>query len=558
MASRTPDGFDGGKPEKISLKMSPEDHSDVDRDAKGFLPLEIIAERGKRALDVIESTDVREMAAIRITKMGLVPNTPPEGRFTEIPEDITPGDLFVSGTMLAPIPVCAADGINWQRMEIGFSFYRNSRMGRPKVIFSLFPSERTSNFLRPINERVAERQRGFEVIMRGVFNRKIPTETFFGLKEKIEPIYERWVREKVQEMIDRGEYSGIVSAVEGEKGLFAGSDLKIDSVLKDVDASLKETLRGPTGGIEVPSYQSWAGTEAQEGWLRLCRLPSYADDYMKKEKAFLDANSDRIIEAAGDPDHILLFGIGNFEKEAELLKKFLNRQNEKDLTVHGIDVGTEFHLCAFKAMADIRKEMAKPVKYRGHIALFACAPAISDYINKTSPEKDPTVLRICLGNTFGNFSKDENPWDNLAGNMKKGDRLLISADTVQRGPSEEERKAKIDWILSRYQSREWREWAMNPLYRAFGKDHRWLLSSDNLTISWDETIHGVVFRYRFPEAVDNRQGMCFSKDEEIELHRSRKIDPDRFVREAGRNGFTIREQILNEAGDFGYYILEKL
>jgi uncharacterized SAM-dependent methyltransferase len=556
---RNPDN----KEDLVCMGMTDADKQDIEHSVSRLLPLDRIAKQAKKALDMLESTDIKAKVEIEITKIGIVPEGPPDERFNHLPEDIVKGDIFASGRMRVPIPVCSKndanpDELNWKMLEIGFSFYRSRRMDRPKIIFSIFPYEQTSGFLKPSTERVAERQAGFERLRKYIFRGKIPIETFIGLKEKFEPIFERWLRDHVQKMVDTGEFSKIVGAVEAEKTLFKGSDLKIDSVLNGVDDKLRETLKSPSGNICVPSYQSWAGTEAQQGWLKLCQLPSYAEDYFKKEIDFLTQNGERISQAAGDPDHILFFGIGNFEKEAFLLKMMLGARSDKEVTVHGIDIGTEFHLCAFKGMADIRKETGKPVKYRGHIALFESAPDIADYIHDTHRENETKILRICLGNTFGNFSKDENPWEDLAGSMKKGERLLISADIVQRHPSEEIRKAKIEGVLARYQSREWKQWVLNPLYRAVGLNNRWIISPDNVEIAWDEATHGVVFKYRFPEKVVITDDLKFAKDEVIELHRSRKIDPDRLNMEAGRNGFEVKDLISNEAGNFGYFLLEKL
>lgn len=545
---------EGDKAERIKLAKTPEDKTDIKRDAKAYLPLQVIADCSKRALDVINyDTNVRSKARIVITEIGVVPNIPPDSRFAEIPEDIPKEALFVCGKMLAPIPVCpgslaSPERLEWKLLQLDFSYYRTGPGDKPKIITSLFPYEKSSNFLKAESERIAERQKGFERLRRGTYGRRIPNETFHGLKEKFELVFERWIIEHVQRLIDEGDLSEIASAVENERSLFSSADLRIDTeaTTNIMDQNLEKTLRKPTP-MHIPSSQCYVGEKAQAGWLKLCNAPAY--DLSNREMEFLSDRVVKIAEAVGSVDQVIIFGLGNAKKEMKLIEEILKNYQKGTLRVHGIDVGSKFHLHALERMKNIRTETKKPVKYRGYVALFEKASEITERI-RTRPSSDSRFLRVSFGNTFGNF---DDAWSVFTEDMKKGDALVITSDIV---PSRQDptRESKIDEIVARYEIPQWREWVLNPLYRAGFMGQ---VSPDNVKVMWNDTTSAIEFTYQFTESVDNGKGIQFGQGDQIKLYSSRKIELEQFEREAIRSSFVITEKFENDDGDFGCFVLEK-
>ncbi|MBU0667786.1 L-histidine N(alpha)-methyltransferase [Patescibacteria group bacterium] len=549
----------------IELDLTSEDVTDVRRDAATYLPLDVISKRARMALEaIIFSSKVRSMARIEITEIGVVPDVPPDNRFKEIPEDIPKGALFVCGKMLAPIPMCKTniknpedekkdeDGkkdkdLGWKLLHLDFSYYRTGPGNKPKIIISVFPYKRSSDFLKPENERIAERQKGFERLRRGTYGRKIPNETFHGLKEEFEPIFERWIIEHVQRMIDEGDLKDIAGAVENEKSLFSGADLQIDATATTavMDADLKKELQ-MAAPVHISSSQCYVGEQAQSGWLRLCNAPSY--DLTGREQEFLSKHARKIAEEAGQVDHAIIFGVGDAKKETLFIKELLEGNQNREMRVHGIDVGSKFHLHALEGMKTIRTETEKNIKYRGYVALFEKAFEITDGIRMRSTG-NPKFLRVSFGNTFGNF---DDAWSVFTKGMRKGDVLVITSDIV---PSRQDpaRESRINEIVARYRIHQWKEWVLNPLYRA---GFLRLVSPDNVEVTWNEARSAIEFTYKFTEGVDYGAGK-FGAGDQIRLYLSRKIEIEQFEREATRSGFVIKSNIQNDAGDFGCFVLEK-
>jgi|GEM_PF-2793626 len=555
------------------IELTPSEQAEEFRRAEIFLLRDTIKDRVRKILGIIETTPVKSRFRLVIEKIGITPETPPDSHFTEIPADIPKRALFVSGKAYLPIPVCPKKEetvenpeFEWQILEISFSFYRKSFRDAPIVLVSFDTNSRTSSFLKPIGLRVAERGEALKILRKDVYER-VPEETFYEFKDEFESIYIRWIRDEVQRIIDTGELEGIVKAIESRIlntsiGLSSSwFDLRIVSTNNDADQELIKTLRRPSGEACVSSFQSWVGHEAQQGWLKLCRLESYARDYVDREMDFLAQYGDEISDAIGEVDHVLILGIGNFIKEERLLGRLLLKQkkDKKSLTVHGVDINPEFQQFAFHGMDNLRKNSPSiELKYKGHISLFSKIPDITDYIRLRHSNGAPRIASVILGNTFGNFSKFEDMWSSFTEGMKTGDILVISGDVVSQSLPEEERNARIKHILARYESPEWREWVLHPLYRAFGQDYKKFISPNNVKIAWDDTIYGVVITYTFPERIDNQRGMSFNAGEVVELFRSKKIDPARFTAEAGRNGFRIKQSAMNPDNSFGCFILEKV
>jgi len=556
----------------IRVELSPGEKEDIRNEARKFIDLDRIKRTGQRALDIIEwNTNVRDITDITVTKIGVVPSKPPNSHLGEaLPADIKEGDLFVSGRMVVPIPVCEpgqdekSNDENgdppptWKPLEVGFSLYRKQSNAKPQIIFAIWPYKQSSEFLKPRMERVAERQEGFRWLTRHVYHNKIPAETFHGLKEKLEPIYERWLWEHVQKMVDKGEFKRIVEAVEKDKSLFRHSDIQIDTHATEdsMDTQLNETLRTPTP-FSIPSAQVYVGEDAQAGWLNLCRAPSYS--LSSREMDLLRQNADKISEATADTRHVMMFGLGDAEKERFLIGRILEKRcpDSGTLDVHGIDVGLHFHQNALEGMKEVRDRTGKDVGYRGHVDLFENAEKIGADM-RTSPDgsKDST-LRFTLGNTFCNF---DDPWAVFAAGMVKGDKLMITSDIIPSpenlGEEEkQQRDEKIRQIVARYDIPEWKEWVLSPLYRA---GFRGRIFHDNVKVEWDEARRAIVFTYKFTNPVDNGNGIRFDSGEEIRLYMSKKLDQRRFEKEAGNKGFKINELLKNDSGDFGCFILEKV
>jgi len=557
-----PEDQDNQSPDSVvTLEMTAEDRQAIENIADRFSLFEKIAYFSKRAMDLIESTFVKAKAKINITKIGVVPEEPTDERFSEIPADIPKQAIFASGTMLAPLPVCGNEkgqtDPDWKCLKIGFSFYRRSQMERPKIITSIFPYNRTSDFLKPIPERVAERQRAFERLMSFLYGGKIPTETFNGIKEEVEPIIERWIREAVQEKLDKGEFKVIADAGEKDTGIFKNSDIQVDpdATQAYMDGQLTETLRKPSP-IHIPSYQCYVGTEAQEGWLNLCRTPSYA--LASREMDLLSRNAEQITEEIGPVGHIIMFGLGDAEKESYLIRKLLEKRDQEapPLDIHGIDVGMKFHLNGLLEMKKLRQETGKAISYRGHAALFENAAKIAGSMTRET-ESDRRTLRFTLGNTFCNF---DDPWDVFAPAMKQGDVLMLTTDIIQPAGSTDpairkQREDNIAAIVARYNIPQWKEWVMNSFYRA--NFWRGRVFPENVEVKWDDANSAVVLMYKFTESVQNDRGIKFGAGDEVRLYMSKKFDSDRLEREAERKDLRIKKILKNQTEDFGCFILEK-
>ncbi len=574
MTIRGPDDMDGlESDDSLCLKKTPQDEARILRDASMLLPLEVVEEITRKALIQIGLRPVSSQVNITITKIGVVPDTPPkfqdvppDKRITEIPKDIPKGALFASGTMKVPVPVCEKDEtgkeeISWKSWTLGYSFYRTSRMEEVKIILAIFPYDRSSEFLQPESVRVSERQTGFDNMRAIAYKNKISGETFNGMKEKFEDIYKGWLQKYIQEMLDSGELSKIIESVENEKALFRQSDLRIDPAATEasMNRKLSECLRKPSP-VLIPSSQSYVGEEAQTGWLNLCRAPGYG--LASRELDLLKQNADKIIAEVGPVENVMVFGLGDSIKESEIVKKLLESRDKdsKPLNLHGIDVGMKFHLNALQAMKNIRGETGKNVAYRGHVALFESSPAIASSIHRTADSNDRT-LRVSLGNTFCNF---DDPWSVFARGMKSGDMLMFTSESIPSAenltPEEKaQREEKIAEIVKRYQIPEWKEFVLNPLYRM---GFRGRVHANNVEVRWDEASNAVVFQYKFTSHVDNgnvedSKKVHFSPGEEIRLYMSKKIDPSRFSSEAMRNGLRIKQILKSDSGDTGCFILEK-
>lgn len=549
-SDRDNDGVDSV--ERLQLHKTPLDETETQHQVELLMLPDVIKKRMQMILDAMHTRIIRTKAEITIQKIGVVPEARPDGN--EIPSDIPKGALFVFGEAWLPVPICTErdenpDGFTWRLLlRTSFSFYRPTRSSRPHIIISPYVYEQSSAFLNSIKQRVADRRQALMQLRTGPYASAIADEIFYPLKDLLEPLYLQWISDTVQEIIDARELKGIVETVENERTLFSLSDLSVDTTEAMMDEKLYRKLRERSPVI--PSCQNYVGRDAQTGWLNLCKMPSY--NLAAREMDFLAQHADQIVAEIDEADNILIFGLGNFEKELLLLEKLLEKKGDRKTTVHGIDVGPEFHLRAFKGMKAIQQTKTQElVRYRGHLALFENASEINEHIRKRS-KSGARTLRVSLGNTFGNF---ENPWDVYTQGMEKGDILLITSDTLPspQDLSREDRRARIKDIVARYKIPEWREWVLNPLYRV---GFRGRVFADKVKVEWDEKNNRVVFTY--PGPIDNGSGIEFGLTESIELYRSGKIDCAGFALEAKRNGFTIRKRLKNEEDDFGCVILEKL
>lgn len=556
--------IDSGDIPVIRIEKTHGDVEEIQRLTRRLLMPEDIASRMDEILYLMEKgpLDVKKMFKITMNiKTGIVPDKPPE-RFKAIPDDITSGVPFVSGEALLPIPICkshSGGGFTWQLLRTSFSFYKEE--GKQKILIPFYVYEQSSDSLKPRTDRISERQTALEKIRTRCYGEAITSEIFYPLKDKLEPIFLRWINEKVQEMIDTGELRRIFETIEKHKEWFAHSDLQIDADATGIEMNKKldERLRRPSP-IRMPSCQLYVGKSAQDGWLELCKTPSY--DLAGREREFIEHNIDSIVKAIPSIDHVMIFGLGDAEKEKFLLEKLLEKQGNKKMNVHGIDVGSEFHLRAFEGMQAIQAQQIQaqkqPVRYRGYIALFESAAKIAKHIRERSRRRAksiPKTLRVSLGNTFGNF---DDQWSVFAKGMETGDMLMITSDIIPEGSSVE-RGEKIKNILTRYEIPEWKKWVLHPLYRAGFSSAQ--ISPDNVKVEWDEESSGIIFTYTFTTPttpVGNSRGRSFGPGDSIKLYRSKKIVPTRFACEAEGNGFKIKKCLADENGDFGCFILEKV